>query len=437
MHSSISDALMAAVVKMETTDAASPYDLEYRASEDDAWYSVCAVLDAAAETLTVKYMCSPEVYEVVFSAGNFQTEAQVEELVARFRPVSQQLQDEECLRLSIGTTVCAAHGTGDNDLRFYDAVVEAVDRRTHSFVGGEEECLCTFVLVWQHGRGRGTLTSVNIASICFLEPATQIDPRISAFAKMARKNTTSFKSMSAPASVDLASNGPSKGKKNSRISITNDLELPQNRPVESEITAKLKTQTKQMEDSAKISNYDQCTNQDEDMGPKPCNTNDSATSDGLFFLLIYNLEKDLSPSSIKSFIYEKTTILPEAYVFPSHVSQPFARGAIMVDSQMKVQTIYEYLDNPNHFVVSSSGRPWVIFQKALAGTSEASIWNLLPVSREEIKHKRTDRELEVVVSGTKSYERAKQLRDLVMDFLCHESEVSKRLVLQEKKILGS
>lgn len=55
--------------------------------------------------------------------------------------------------------------------------------------------------------------------------------------------------------------------------------------------------------------------------------------------------------------------------------------------------------------------------------------------QEEIKHKRTDRELEVVVSGTKSYERAKQLRDLVVDFLYHESEVSKRLLLQEKKIL--
>lgn len=117
---------MAGIVKTEPTDAASLYDLEYRANEDDAWYSVCAALDAAAETLTVKYHCSPEAYEVVFSAGNFRTEEQVAELVGRFRPVSKQLQDDQCLKILIGTTVCAAHGTNDDDLRFYDAVVEAV-----------------------------------------------------------------------------------------------------------------------------------------------------------------------------------------------------------------------------------------------------------------------------------------------------------------------
>ena len=67
-----------------------------------------------------------------------------------------------------------------------------VYRRTHSFVGGEEECLCSFVLFWKHGRGRGTLTSVSIASICFLDTATHIDPRIIAFAKMARKSHSSI-----------------------------------------------------------------------------------------------------------------------------------------------------------------------------------------------------------------------------------------------------
>ncbi|XP_047951608.1 uncharacterized protein LOC125196975 isoform X2 [Salvia hispanica] len=388
---------------METADATSPYDLEYRASEDDAWYSVCVLLDADAEMLTVKYMCSPELYEIVFHASKFRTEAEVEELVSRFRPVSHQLQDHECLKLSIGTTVCAAHGTTDDDLRFYDAVVDAVYRRTHSFVGGEEECLCSFVLFWKHGRGRGTLTSVSIASICFLDTATHIDPRIIAFAKMARK---------------------------SHSSITNDSESSQKRPLESEISMGLKSQADEMEDSAKDSSYNQCTNQDEDMGPKPCNPNDLATSNDHFFIVINNLEKGLTASVIKSFIYEKTTILAEAYVFPSLVSDPFARGAIMVDSQTKAQTVHEFLDSPKHFVVSSKGRPWVITQKPSAGIFGASIRNILP---EEINHKSTDRELEVVVSGTKSYESAKQLRDLVIDFLYHQSVVSKRLVFLEKK----
>lgn len=122
----MSDALMGNEAKPEPEDLSSVYDLEYRANEDDAWYSVCVVLDANAETLTVKYLCSPEVYEAVFPADGFETEAKVEELVGRFRPLSQQLQDHQCGKLSIGTTVCAAHGTGDDDLRFYDAVIEAV-----------------------------------------------------------------------------------------------------------------------------------------------------------------------------------------------------------------------------------------------------------------------------------------------------------------------
>ena len=118
-----------------------------------------------------------------------------------------------------------------------------------------------------------------------------------------------------------------------------------------------------MEDSAKDSSYNQCTNQDEDMGPKPCNPNDLATSNDHFFIVINNLEKGLTASVIKSFIYEKTTILAEAYVFPSLVSDPFARGAIMVDSQTKAQTVHEFLDSPKHFVVSSKGRYSLGFNK--------------------------------------------------------------------------
>lgn len=108
-----------------------------------------------------------------------------------------------------------------------------------------------------------------------------------------------------------------------------------------------------MADSVKFSNYNQWTSQDEDMGPRSCS---ASGADGQFFIILNNLEKDLTPSSIVDFIYEKTTILPEARVFPRQLSDPFARGAIMVDCQKKAQTIHEFLDNPNHFVVSSSGR---------------------------------------------------------------------------------
>lgn len=100
--------------------------------------------------------------------------------------------------------------------------------KPHSFAGGEEECLCTFVIFWKHGRGRDTLTSANIASICFLDPATQIDPRICAFTKMAKKKITN--SISTATSFGLASNGSSNDKNNSCSFIKKE-ESPQNRPL--------------------------------------------------------------------------------------------------------------------------------------------------------------------------------------------------------------
>ncbi|KAL6580712.1 hypothetical protein OROMI_006635 [Orobanche minor] len=115
--------------KAKPEDQSPPYDLEYRAKEDDAWYSVSVVFDSDAQTLTVKYLCFPEVLDVVFSAGGFETEVEAEELVRRFRPLSQQVQDHQCGKLAIGTTVCAAHGTAEDDLRFYDAVIEAIHNK--------------------------------------------------------------------------------------------------------------------------------------------------------------------------------------------------------------------------------------------------------------------------------------------------------------------
>lgn len=116
-----------------------------------------------------------------------------------------------------------------------------------------------------------------------------------------------------------------------------------------------------MADSGRANNYNQCTSQDEDMGPKHCSTDGIATYGGHYSVLISNLEKDISPSAIKNFIYKQTAVMPEAYVFPRLLSDPFARGAIVVDCQKKVQIIYEFLGNNNHIVVSSRGRYLPLF----------------------------------------------------------------------------
>ncbi|KAG8365743.1 hypothetical protein BUALT_Bualt17G0003600 [Buddleja alternifolia] len=403
------------VAKAEEGDLSSLYDLEYRAKEDDAWYSVYVVLDAAAQTMRVKYMCYPKVYEDVFSAGGLETEAQLAQLVRRFRPVSRQLQDHQCRQLAVGTTVCAAHATADNDLRFYDAVVEAVNRQAHSFPDGEEECLCTFLLSWEHGPGCGTLTFVNIGSICIVEPVFEVDHRISAFAILAKEKITSSKSISILDSHASASKGHQ----------------------EMETGMVLKSLPWKSEDSEMISNYKQCKSQDEDIGPEPCSIDGLPTAGEHHFILIHNLEKDLTPSSIKKFIYKQTTVLPQAFIFPRVLSDPYARGAIVVDCRKKVQTIYEFLDNPNHLIVSSKGRPWVITGKASEGAFGTAIWNLIPMTPDDTKNKTTEEELEIVHSGTETYKRAKQLRDLFMEFIHHESQVCKKLVQEEKRIWES
>ncbi|KAL8495014.1 hypothetical protein ACS0TY_019245 [Phlomoides rotata] len=123
--------------KAESEDLWSRYDLEYRAYEDDAWYDIYVVLDATVEKLMVKYWSSSEEYEIVFTVAEFATEAQVDDLARRFRPVSVKLENNEGGMLSIGTAVCAAHAIGDDLYRFYDAVIEVVK------ISGDGRCNVT------------------------------------------------------------------------------------------------------------------------------------------------------------------------------------------------------------------------------------------------------------------------------------------------------
>lgn len=79
-------------------------------------------------------------------------------------------------------------------------------------------------------------------------------------------------------------------------------------------------------------------------------------SDGHHFILMENLEKNLCPLTMMDFLHERTLITAQAYVFPSSLAETYARGAILVDSRAKLKRIYEFINNPNHFIVSSSGR---------------------------------------------------------------------------------
>jgi hypothetical protein len=80
--------------------------LEFRSAGDDAWYSARVGLEG--EVLRVKYLGFSEDDE------------------DRFRAVSVQVQDSDCSEVVTGDRVCASFSFHDNDVRFYDAVVDGV-----------------------------------------------------------------------------------------------------------------------------------------------------------------------------------------------------------------------------------------------------------------------------------------------------------------------
>lgn len=98
-----------------------------------------------------------------------------------------------------------------------------------------------------------------------------------------------------------------------------------------------------------MSNHDANQDQDKDLGGEALNSH---------FILIGNLERNLSPSSIREFIYRHTFISPQAYMLPSPSTTfaPFARAVIMLDCKKQHEKVYQFLDNPDHFVVSMRGR---------------------------------------------------------------------------------
>ncbi|WVY90047.1 hypothetical protein V8G54_035561 [Vigna mungo] len=100
------------------------YSTEFRAYEDDAWYTVCLLFHG--DTLTVKFLGFPTENDVVFQSSYFQNLKDLEVFKRRFRPLSKQLQDEECGLVTPGTRVCACHLFNNEDVRFYDAVVDGV-----------------------------------------------------------------------------------------------------------------------------------------------------------------------------------------------------------------------------------------------------------------------------------------------------------------------
>lgn len=101
-----------------------PSSLEFRATVDDAWYDVRLYL--LKDSLTVKFIHFSDAYNETFTSNCFITLQELHHFAKRFRPHSVQLQDPDCSKVVEGITVCASCFPKNDDLRFFDAVVDSV-----------------------------------------------------------------------------------------------------------------------------------------------------------------------------------------------------------------------------------------------------------------------------------------------------------------------
>lgn len=96
--------------------------------------------------------------------------------------------------------------------------------------------------------------------------------------------------------------------------------------------------------------------QDRDLGGGCFQTKHLEATRTQLFILIENLEKDISPSAIVDFIYQQTSISCTAFVSPSLLSEAYTRGAIFPVYQEKLEALSRFLHSPTHLIMSSRGR---------------------------------------------------------------------------------
>ncbi|CAN1781305.1 hypothetical protein LINPERHAP1_LOCUS15395 [Linum perenne] len=383
--------------------SSTDYNLEFHCMTDDAWYNVCAIFDH--NKLTVKYEGFDDADDDLFEPQRFSSLAQIEEFKSRFRPISHQLQDWECLKLTKGMTVCVSHSFNDNDNLFYDGAIDDVIRKKHSFVNGEERCMCRFVVVWTHGPVKGQWHTKQIENICIVQSDSELDPAVASFLEVARQHREGdcFKSSSFFNS-----------------SFTSFL---------MEITSLptlLNSKSISCKGYPEGLNFGMIILETESSG-------DDADIGGRYAILIENMEIGISPSTLEQFIKEQISVLVETHALGSLFHETSTRAVIVVKSEQEYQQLCNFLDSPAHFVTCWTGRPLVVTDKSL-GRSQTNY------GQSKWQHRRYDREeedghgIKLVRSGSDAYRRAEKLRELFMDFKEHQKVMYKSLSEIEDEI---
>ncbi|XP_022017294.1 uncharacterized protein LOC110916965 isoform X3 [Helianthus annuus] len=343
------------------------YNLEFRSTKDDGWYH-CGVVLEHRNRLRVKFkhfdqICNDEV----FSVSDFSTNDDVSKFLQRFRPESEPIGDNRCSRVSEGLMVSAAC-TGGNHLRKFDAVVEAVIKKKHS----PEKCLCTCLLFWQHGPEEGHTTRTNLSSV-YLIKSGSVDPTVLNFTKLVKekvnrasieftlipKNPYLFKGTSSNENITKPQDFGSVGHSSHDGFSAGFVILPN-------IVVRVKYTDGPLGSEGFFPVSDQGCEKE---------------TGNQHYLILENLETDLCPLFLIDFIHEQTLITAQAYIIPHLLSETCARAAIVVDKKTELETIYKFLNNPNHIIVSSSGRPWVLAEdKVRTGSFSTNLHGFPPMS---------------------------------------------------------
>ncbi|XP_030962130.1 uncharacterized protein LOC115983562 isoform X1 [Quercus lobata] len=388
-------------------------EMEYRADVDDAWYSVRVVAEENGDVLRVKFCGFSEECDKVLRGSELKSKRDIHNLSERFRPISVQLQDSDCSKVSVGDIVCASFAFREDDIRFYDALVDGVENHAHARKeGGEEECLCNFFLIWMHGPNAENLSSTTIENICQVQSCKQIDPKLDCFLKRAGER---FVMTSDPDLISKGDSSPNVKLKRSFPQFANQDTRCAKRSV-SKICSS---------EAERIGSHSDSSILDMDFGG----------GGNEYVILLENLDKGSSPSMIAEFIQRATSVSPEVYIFPNISSEKSTRGVLSLDSKKEFQKLIDFLDSPKHIIMSSGGRPWVIVEKmtrhnplrASTGIqSQRTLQNMSFGSSKGIK---------VVHVGTEEHKMAKLLKDLYVEFFNHQKRLREKLDLDVENIL--
>ncbi|CAN1781304.1 hypothetical protein LINPERHAP1_LOCUS15395 [Linum perenne] len=384
--------------------SSTDYNLEFHCMTDDAWYNVCAIFDH--NKLTVKYEGFDDADDDLFEPQRFSSLAQIEEFKSRFRPISHQLQDWECLKLTKGMTVCVSHSFNDNDNLFYDGAIDDVIRKKHSFVNGEERCMCRFVVVWTHGPVKGQWHTKQIENICIVQSDSELDPAVASFLEVARQHREG--------NVDV------------KVQSRNELEILHLPLLGTQSSPSTSFESFYLVPFIFSLNFGMIILETESSG-------DDADIGGRYAILIENMEIGISPSTLEQFIKEQISVLVETHALGSLFHETSTRAVIVVKSEQEYQQLCNFLDSPAHFVTCWTGRPLVVTDKSL-GRSQTNY------GQSKWQHRRYDREeedghgIKLVRSGSDAYRRAEKLRELFMDFKEHQKVMYKSLSEIEDEI---